>query len=66
MACYNDAFSDISSHVEFVRLTQLLELIKSVVGRYMAEFADYELSQQDISDVVGYSVILSTTIEKGL
>ena len=40
MACYNDAFSDISSDEEFVRLTQLMELSLSSV--------DTEISQEDI------------------
>ena len=46
MACYNDAFSDISSDEEFVRLTQLMELSLSLVDT--AEFADCEISQEDI------------------
>ena len=50
MACYNDAFSDISSDEEFVRLTQLLELSLSSVD--MAEFADYELSNRILATLL--------------
>jgi len=56
MACYNDAFSDISSDEEFVRLTQLMELSLSSVDT--AEFADCELSQQDIDSL---APLLDTT-----